>query len=99
MIKTYLLKEVVATAAVITATLSGKAEPREIYPTCAHVVWVQDGGAYADDAVVIQVNGHYYGALADDLEVDDFAAVIMDTNGTEGISDDTPISIQYIGRP
>ena len=93
MIKTFLL------SAVIAATLAGTNEPADIYPECGHVTWVHDGGQYCDDAVIVRVGNTVYPAFADDLEVDDFVALIMDTNGTDNVNDDKIISIKYIGRP
>ena len=90
------MKLVLATAAIIAATIAGK--QTEIYPECGHVVFVNEGGD-VDDAIVVKVNDRFYPALADGLDVDDFVAVIMDTNGTEDVSDDFVRSIKYIGRP
>lgn len=99
MLKTFLLKQLFAVSAVITASIPGAPDAAEIYPECGHVVYVNEGGPMNDDAVVIRINDHFYPALADDLEINDFVALIMDTNGTDNVNDDSVIAINYIGRP
>lgn len=68
-----------------------------LYPAHGTVTSVIEGGRYADDVVTIQTdNGHYYAALADDLEVGDSVLLIMSDEGTEETSaDDSVLCVKY----
>ena len=76
----------------LTLVRSAKAE---LYPT---VFLVNSIDEKTDTMELLDFNGfiwEYHGA--EDFEVDDFAAAIMDDAGTEFIFDDTIVVLRYCG--
>lgn len=84
------------TAAATLITLGACTAPREdLYPTAGTVVEVN---REEDTVTVMDAAGNLWTfAQADDWQVGDLAALLMDGHNTENITDDEIISVRYAG--
>lgn len=90
------------TAAVAAATLTGMhaearkaSKPSNLYPATMKVIDIDE----SDDLVTVETaTGFTYGFYgAQDLYNNDLVSLIMDDNGTEVITDDKIVDVQYSG--
>lgn len=79
---------------IAAAAFSGRIEADRVYPLAATVT------AIADDVVTVtDYSGNTWEFTGvDDWSVDDVCAMVMNSKGTESITDDEIINCKYSGR-
>ena len=79
-----------AVAVIMTAPLTVSAD---YYPSCGIVTEIE-----GDVVIYTEFNGNMFSFLgAEDWEMGDIVAVIMDDNGTQIVTDDEIVSVRYCG--